>query len=118
MEATSVTVGVPVTDLRRASTWYGRVLDRQADLEPVDGIVEFEVAGCWLQLYQGAPLAGQDFAFRIGVRDVEAQRRRLLDLGIEVGAITVIEGVIAFCDFADPDGNGLSLYTVLSDGAR
>ena len=50
---------------------------------------------------------------RVGVEDIDAERRRLLDLAVAVEDTERVEGVIAFCDFADPDGNRLSLYEVL-----
>ena len=107
--ATSITVGLPVSDVKAARAWYQRVLGKVADIEPVEGIVEFEVhPGSWLQLHDG-----DQTAFRIGVEDLEATRNRLLTSGIEVGPIERVEGVIAFCDFSDPDGNHLSLYQVL-----
>ena len=51
--------------------------------------------------------------FRFGVEDIDEARRRLLGLGVAVAETERIEGVIAFCDFVDPDGNRLSLYEVL-----
>ena len=108
-ETTSVTVGLPARDLNAARAWYERVLGKVADIEPVPGILEFEVhPGSWLQLHDG-----DRTVFRIGVKDVEAARGRLATMGIDVGPIERIEAVIAFFEFADPDGNLLSLYQVL-----
>jgi predicted enzyme related to lactoylglutathione lyase len=107
MRTTSVTTGIAVRDLRSAQAWYSKVFEREHDLEPAEGILEFEVhPGSWLQLMEGPERP----VFRIGVPDIEATRDRLLGLGIEVGPIDGIEGVIRFCDFQDPDGNRLSLY--------
>ena len=112
MRSTSVTIGVPVRDLGAARHWYESVLELEApDVEPAPGIVEYEVAGCWLQLFEGKAGEGA-WVLRIGVPDVRAERRRLIALGVAVGEVVEIEGVIAFCDFRDPDGNSLSLYTV------
>lgn len=106
---TSVTVGLPVRDLDSARAWYERVLGKVADIEPVPGILEFEVhPGSWLQLHDG-----HQTVFRIGVKDLEAARDRLSTMGIDVGPIERVEDVIAFFEFADPDGNHLSLYQVL-----
>jgi predicted enzyme related to lactoylglutathione lyase len=111
---TSVTIGLPVASLPDASAWYGRLLGRSADLEPVPGIEEFEpVPGCWLQLFEGASGSGYECVVRFGVSDIEAARARLVGFGIPVGPIERVEGVIAFCDFTDPWGNQLSLYQVL-----
>jgi predicted enzyme related to lactoylglutathione lyase len=106
---TSVTIGLPVRDLDAARAWYERVLGKVADIEPVPGILEFEVhPGSWLQLHDG-----DRTVFRIGVKDVEAARDRLATMGIFVAPIERVEGVIAFFEFSDPDGNHLSLYQVL-----
>ncbi len=48
--------------------------------------------------------------------DVHAERARLGALGVEAGEVEVVDGVIAWWDFTDPDGNRLSLYTLLADG--
>ena len=114
MLSTSVTIGVPVRDLDAARRWYESVLELdRPDVEPASGVVEYEVAGCWLQLFE-AEAGGGGWVLRIGVPDLRAERRRLVGLGIAVGELVEIESVIAFCDFHDPDGNQLSFYTVLA----
>jgi catechol 2,3-dioxygenase-like lactoylglutathione lyase family enzyme len=114
MNVTSITVGIPVSDLRVAVRWYQRVLELDRGIEPAPGIREFEVSpGCWLQLFREAGASGSEHVFRVGVEDIDEARRRLLGLGVTVADTERIEGVIAFCDFVDPDGNRLSLYEVL-----
>jgi catechol 2,3-dioxygenase-like lactoylglutathione lyase family enzyme len=113
MKATSITVGIPVRDIGEAIGWYQRVLGIDRGIEPVPGVHEFEVwRGCWLQLFQGEP-SSSEHVLRVGVEDIDGERRRLLGLGLAVADTERVEGVIAFCDFADPDGNRLSLYQVL-----
>lgn len=112
---TSITIGIPVTDLRAAQRWYGAVLAVDApDLEPVRGVLEYEVGGAWLQLAEsgGGPGGG---TVRLGVPDVHEQRARLVGLGVEGGDVEVVDGVIAYWDFSDPDGNRLGLYTLLTE---
>jgi predicted enzyme related to lactoylglutathione lyase len=114
IEVTSITAGIPVSNLKTATEWYERLLEKPPDLEPAPGVREFEVGdGCWLQLTEGRPTESQN-VFRLGVRDIEAERERLLGIGVDAGEITRIEGVIAFCDFRDPDRNRISLYQVLT----
>lgn len=115
MGATSVTVGIPVSDIEAASAWYARVLGKPHDIEPVPGIREFEVAGTWVQLCEGRPADG-NWTLRIGTADLSAERHRLQRLGIELGETSSVPGVISFFDFRDPDGNRLSCYQVL-DGS-
>jgi predicted enzyme related to lactoylglutathione lyase len=111
--AESVTVGLAVSDLVGAAAWYGRLLGREVDLSPADGVAEFRiVAGCWLQLYEGT--GGGEGAFRFGVADIEGARSRLLELGVAVSPVEEVPGVIAYCEFTDPYGNRLSLYQELA----
>jgi predicted enzyme related to lactoylglutathione lyase len=110
MDTTSVTVGIPVRDLQSVRAWYERVLESSVDAEPTLGIAELEVhPGTWLQLMEDPE---ERPVLRIGVPDIDAARERLIALGVEVTPIGGIEGVIRFCDFADPEGNPLSLYQV------
>jgi catechol 2,3-dioxygenase-like lactoylglutathione lyase family enzyme len=112
IETTSVTVGIPVGDLEEATRWYARVLEAGADLEPVEGIVEFEVRdGFWLQLFEGTGGSGEAVV-RLGVRNIDGARERLLGLGLSVDEVERIPGVIDLCELADPWGNRLSLYQV------
>lgn len=112
---TSVTITVPVTDLRAAQRWYEAVLGVDApDLEPVQGVVEYQVGGAWLQLSEAGDGPGGS-TVRLGVPDVHEQRARLVGLGVEGGDVEVVDGVIAWWDFCDPDGNRLSLYTLLAE---
>lgn len=114
LETSSVTLGIPVGDLAEAGRWYQRLLDTTISLEPVEGILELEVRdGFWLQLFEDDGGSGHA-VLRFGVRDVEAARTRLTDLGVEVGEVARVAGVIAFCDFVDPWGNALSFYEVLA----
>lgn len=115
MDVTTVTVGLPVSDLDRAIEWYRTAFELPpAELEPAYGIVEFRLGPVWLQLRAGETTrAGAEVVTRLGVADVAAQRERLLVLGIDVGALHHVEDMIDYIEFADPDGNALSLYTEL-----
>ena len=39
-------------------------------------------------------------------------------MGIAVSEVEEVPGMVAFCGFDDPDGNQLSLYTVLADTTK
>jgi len=113
VQVTSVTVGQPVADLGAARRWYEAVLELGApDLEPVDGVVEYDLGAVWLQLGEADDGRRGGTVLRVGVPDVHAERSRLLAMGIEVGEVQVVEGVVAFVDLEDPDGNPLSFYSV------
>ena len=113
MDVTSTTVGIPVRDLAAARAWYDLLLDRsEPDLVEIEhGIVEYRLGDCWLQLAQGLPTPSEA-VLRLGVADVRSERDRLVAIGIAVGEITVVPGLIVFCNLLDPDGNRLGLYTV------
>lgn len=114
---TSVTIGLPVTDLPRARRWYEAVLEVEGpDVEPVEGVVEYLVGGIWLQPGESEERPGAS-TVRLGVPDVHAERERLVGLGIGAGPVEVVEEVIACWDLQDPDGNRLSLYTLATDVA-
>lgn len=116
MDITSVTVGLPVSDLQRSREWYQQLLELEAaSLEPVDGVIEYDLGPCWLQLYQQDGGQPGRVAVRLGVADLAAERQRLVDLGVEVGAVARVGGSFEFADLADPDGHLLSLYQMLTD---
>lgn len=112
---TSVTVGIPVSNLSQARQWYEALLQKEGpDIEPDEGILEYQVGHTWLQLYEGV-VTSSDWIFRIGVSDIHAERSRLLALGISIGEVEEVPDVVAYCVFQDRDGNQLSLYTVLDN---
>lgn len=116
MDVTSVTVGLPVADLAAAVRWYRRVLELpEPDLEPADGVVEFAVGPVWLQLgAEPTARSGAEVVLRLGVADVGRERARLLALGLEVGPVQHVPGAVDHLEFDDPDGNRLSLYSLVS----
>lgn len=115
MDVRSVTVGLPVSDLPRAVAWYRRVFGLpEPDLAPAADVVEFELGPIWLQLGR-APTArsGAEVVTRFGVADAAAERERLIALGVDAGPLEHVPGAVDYFDFRDPDGNNLSLYSVL-----
>lgn len=115
MRPTSVTVGIPVGDLGAAVAWYDAVLDRRPALEPVDGIVEYDFEGTWIQLMGGRP-GSPGWALRYGVEDLAAERTRLGGLGVSAGDTETVPGLISLFEFKDPDNNTLCCYQVLEGG--
>src|SRR3954447_21937699 len=115
MEVVSVTVGLPVRDLEAAAEWYRRVLELpRPELAPSEGVVEFAVGFVWLQLFQGETTrTGAQPVTRFGVHDARRHRDRLQALGVAVGPLRHVPGAVDYFDFADPDGNALSLCAEL-----
>lgn len=112
---TSVTFSLRVGDLMQAARWYQHVLEADPDIEPVEGILEYEVhPGCWLQIATGKQDSG-GAVLRLGVATLEETHKRLSDKGISIGAIERIDGVIVYFDVADPWNNQLSFYQLLAE---
>jgi catechol 2,3-dioxygenase-like lactoylglutathione lyase family enzyme len=105
---------VATRDYASARAWYSRVLGRDPDLEPVDGVAEWQItATAWLQLVEDADRAGKS-AVRFGVSDLAAQIAELNDAGIATGEPVVIADMVRVVDVADPDGNEVSFVEDLS----
>ena len=114
---------VPVTDLDRSISWYEQVLNLELVFRADQiGWAELRTAtpGAVIGLFRtgaAAPAAGSGppgATLTLGVRDLQAERKRLADLGVEFGQYDrVIESLIAFVSFADPDGNPLMFCEVL-----
>jgi predicted enzyme related to lactoylglutathione lyase len=123
MDITSVTIGLPVSDLESSCLWYGAVFERaEPDLEPCDGVAEYEVGGIWVQLAEqdidddGADRTG--ITVRFGVDDVAAQHARIAALGIDVTDVEHVPGEVDSFDVRDPDGNVLTLYSLVDETGR
>ena len=115
MQVVSATVGLPVRDLSRSVDWYRQVLElSEPNLEPAEGVVEFHVGPVWLQLGEdGTARSGAEAVLRFGVPDARSQHTRLEAMGVAVGPLKHVPGAVDYFDFADPDGNALSIYTEL-----
>ncbi|HTF47979.1 MAG TPA: VOC family protein [Pseudonocardia sp.] len=105
-----------MSDLPRAVEWYRQVFELgEPDLEPADGVVEFQLGSVWLQLgEEPTARSGAEVVTRFGVVDARAERDRIAALGVQVGPLEHVEGAVDYCDFVDPDGNVLSFYSELS----
>jgi hypothetical protein len=99
---------VATRDFPTARSWYSRVIGRDPDLEPVDGVAEWQLtATAWLQLVEDPDRAGKS-AVRFGVTDLTAQVAELNDAGIATSEPVVIADMVTVVDVADPDGNEVS----------
>jgi hypothetical protein len=64
---------VATRDYTAARAWYSGLVGREPDLEPVDGVAEWQVAAAaWLQLVEEPERAGKSMV-RFGVADLDAQ---------------------------------------------
>ena len=97
-------------DLAAAEGWYTKLLGRGPDNRPMDTLVQWELFDeGGLMLSDSDEIAGRGMMF-FYVADLAAERRRLHDLGIEIG--DDIEGDYStLAQVRDPDGNLLTLAT-------
>lgn len=99
---------IATKDYTTARSWYVRVIGREPDLEPIDGVGEWQIAEtAWLQVVEDNGRAGKT-AVRLGVDDLGAQIRALQAGGIATGEVVVIADMVKVVDVADPDGNEVS----------
>ena len=61
-----------------------------------------------------SPRLGHNRVNMAAGRSAAAERDRLSRLGVAVGPFEHVAGAVDYFGFADPDGNQLSLYSVLS----
>lgn len=114
MTVTSATIGLPVSDLQEAEAWYRRVFELTApSVEPAPGVLEIMLGPIEIQLSEEpTDRSGAQLVLRLGVEDAPADYRRLSDLGLPLGPLEHVDGAVDYFDFADPDGNRLSLYSL------
>ena len=105
---------VAARDYSAARAWYRRLIGRDPDLEPVDGVGEWQITEtAWLQVVEDPERAGRS-AVRFGVDDVDAQIVGLHAEGISTGEVTVVADVVKIIDIRDSDGNEVSFVEDLS----
>ena len=99
---------IATKDYATARSWYVRVIGREPDLEPIDGVGEWQIAAtAWLQLAEDHDRAGKT-AVRLGVDDLAAQIAALETEGIATSEVVVIADMVKVVDVADLDGNEVS----------
>lgn len=114
LNAKSITVGLPVSSLEKAASWYEKILMSDEKLVPVEGVIEYLIGSVWIQLFEDKVNVSENI-LRIEVEDIDNEFERLKKLGIIVGeVIEDVPEIIRYFDFSDPDGNKLSFYWLYS----
>jgi predicted enzyme related to lactoylglutathione lyase len=116
MQVRAVTFGIPVRDLQHAVSWYRSAFElAEPDLVALEGIVEFDLGPCWLQLALDPDRAGQSgTSVNLSVPDATAERERMARAGLTVTDVRHFEGVVDFFELTDPDGNTIGFVTELN----
>lgn len=101
-----------VSDLPAATTWYARLLGKQAASQPMPEVAEWKFdRGGWLQLYQQADRAGGG-SVTLAVDDIEALASHLQQVGVAHGALSSTPQVRTIM-LTDPDGNHIAFAQAL-----
>jgi predicted enzyme related to lactoylglutathione lyase len=113
-------VDVAVSELERAEGFYAVLLGRPCDLRPRPDQREWRLhpePEVVLRLTVSPDSAGHSMA-AIGVRDLAAERERLVVDWPDVPEIVEKPGVIAIVRLRDPDGNAVTLWQDLLGSQR
>jgi len=107
----SFTVGLPVTELKRAVEWYRRLLGEVEEINPGPGVWEFQIVPSgWLQLFESEINEPNQSVVRFESHDIEGSRALASRLSTNVGQIETVPGAVRYFEFRDPFGNRLSFY--------
>ena len=110
LNAKSITVGHPVSNLEQSASWYEKLLMSDEKLIPVDGVIEYLIGSVWIQLFEEKTNVSENI-LRLEVEDLRTEFERLKTLGVIVDeVIEDVPDIIQYFDFSDPDGNKLSFY--------
>ncbi len=104
MQITSVLAGVAVRDLDRSKSWYEVFFARPVDVEPRDGLAEWQTPGGVLQLVLDEQRAGGSLV-TIWVPDARTALAELASRGgPEVELDDTTSDKALFAELTDPDG--------------
>ena len=107
-------IGVlPVTDYAAATSWYTTLLGRGPDVEPDEGVGEWQIAeNAWIQVSADPASSGRTTVV-IGVSDVEAHVAACRKVGVETSEVNDY-GFIKMATVKDPAGNTVMFVQDLS----
>ncbi|WP_036543594.1 VOC family protein [Nitrincola lacisaponensis] len=110
----SVVAVVPVNDQSTAVKWYKKLIGRCADLVPVEGVAEWQLAeNAWLQVSTDPERAGRTTVV-IGVNNIDDQCRACALANVSCGEIVEYPDVIRMIEVTDPDGNKVTFVQDIS----
>ncbi|MGK5740576.1 VOC family protein [Micromonospora sp. URMC 103] len=103
----NVNAVLPVTDHAAAVAWYKRWIGRGPDVEPMEGIAEWQLAdNAWIQVSHDPEAAGKTSVV-IGVEDIDSHVNTLASEGVRCGEIHDY-GFIKLAELVDPEGNKIN----------
>lgn len=106
--------GTPVTDIKRARTFYENILGLKPTMESAGGMwVEYEIGsvtfgiGCYGEVWKPSP-NGTCVAFEVD--DLEAEISRLKSKDVKFATEITDTPVCRFATICDPDGNKILIH--------
>ena len=108
---------ITVSDPAKSKEWYSQLFGKAPDLEPFPGNVEYKIGGAWVQISKGT-VKSSSWRFELEVNDLHRERERLRKAGIVATEIQTSPGVISWFDVADPDGNNMRWFQVLTSDPK
>jgi len=109
---------VPVTNQVAAVTWYKKLLGKDPDVVPVEGVAEWQLSEkAWLQVTTDPDRAGSATVIVV-VGDIDAQRTACAESDISLGEVVEYPDVVKTADAFDPDRNKVTFVQVLSHDAN
>lgn len=113
----SVIAVIPVKDQGSAVGWYKKLLGRDPDIIPMDGIAEWHLAeNAWLQVTADPERAGGTTVI-IGVNDIDAHHGSCEEANVSLGEVVEYPEIIKMFEVVDPDGNKVTFVQDISIGA-
>jgi glyoxylase I family protein len=109
MQIDHVLAVVAVSDLGTARDWYARLLGREPDNNPMETLIEWQLADHgWLQVSVDPDRAGRSLA-NLAVADLAAAREEVIGRGIDAAEIAEASNGVALSRLSEPDGNLITL---------
>lgn len=100
-----------------AVRWYANLFGRNADMIPVEGVAEWQLAdSAWLQVTADSERAGASTVI-VGVNDIEAQCRTCAEANVPHGEVVEYPGIIKMIEVIDPDGNKIAFVQDISSAS-
>lgn len=103
----NVNAVLPVSDHAAAVTWYKKWIGRAPDVEPMEGVAEWQLAeNAWIQVSVDPDAAGKTSVV-VGVEDIDAHVASLAREGVTCGEIQDYD-FIKLSEAVDPEGNKIN----------
>ncbi|MGP3685740.1 VOC family protein [Streptomyces sp. IBSNAI002] len=103
----NVNAVLPVSDHATAIAWYRKWIGRGPDVEPMEGVAEWQlVDNGWIQVAYAPETAGKT-SIAIGVEDIDAHLAGLAGAGVTSGEIQDYD-FIKMSELVDPEGNKIN----------